>query len=91
MDKKEFARQMLKFLTEFQAADEATRKKLGKAIATFFLKNEKLDSKLIALNDKDLQYVGFAMELDEYKKETFSEDDLAVAISVLRKVVKGKS
>ncbi len=90
MNKKEFAQQMLKLLTEFQTADEPVRKRLGKNIADFFRRNEKLDDRVVALNDPDLQYVGFAAELNDYRKETFSEDDLVVAKSVLEKIVKKK-
>ncbi|MBI4152687.1 hypothetical protein HY495_03175 [Candidatus Woesearchaeota archaeon] len=88
MNKKEFAEKMLTFLTEFQSAPENDRKKLGKNIADFFKKNEQLDNGKVALNDHDLQVVGFAAELNDYRKETFSEDDLAVGISVLKKIVK---
>lgn len=90
MNKKEFAQQMLKLLTEFQNADEPVRKRLGKTIAEFFRRNERLDNNVIALNDPDFEYVGFAAELTDYRKETFSEDDLEVAKSVLGKVIKSK-
>lgn len=79
---------MLKLLTEFQNAPETQRKKLGKNIADFFKKNETLDNGKIALNDADLRVVGFAAELNDYRKETFSEDDLEVAKSVLNKVIR---
>ncbi len=88
MNKKEFAQQMLKLLTEFQNAAEPQRKKLGKNIAEFFRRYERFDNGVIALNDADLEYVGFAAELNDYRKETFSEDDLVVAKSVLEKIVK---
>lgn len=87
MNKKEFAEQMLKLLIQFQAAHESDRKKIGKSIVDFFQKNGKLSNGKLVLNDPDLQYVGFAAELNDYRKETFSEDDLEVAKSVLRKVI----
>ncbi len=90
MNKKEFAQQMLKLLTEFQNADEPVRKRLGKNIAGFFRRNERLDNNIVALNDADLEYVGFAAELADYRKETFSEDDLEVAKSVLGRIVRKK-
>ena len=91
MNKKEFAEKMLKLLTEFQDAPEADRKRLGKTIANFFKKNEELDNGKAALNDRDLQVVGFAAELDDYRKEIFSEDDLAVAKSALQRFLKRKN
>lgn len=88
MNKKQFAQELLTLFEQFLQSKEEHRKKIGKLISSFYLKNHKFDNGREALTDSDFQLVGIAAELNEYNKYTFREEDILTARKVLEKIVR---
>ena len=88
MNKKEFTRKLLDLLTKFDAASEAQRKKLGKEIAAFFKKNYRFTDGSDAFTDPDFKEITFVLELNDYNKTYFPEENFLIGKRKLELLLK---